>query len=42
MKGKRPDYKYLKSLLLDVRDREDSNENLEWYELFINEQSDVA
>ena len=40
MKGKRPDYKYLKSLLFDIRNREDSNENMEWYEMYIAEQTD--
>ena len=42
MKGKRPDYKYLKSLLFDIRKREDSNENMEWYEMYVAEQTDQA
>eukprot|EP00347_Sterkiella_histriomuscorum_P013478 403364561 len=31
-KGKRPDYKYLKNLLIDIRKRDELSENLEWYD----------
>ncbi|CDW78849.1 serine threonine protein kinase [Stylonychia lemnae] len=35
---KRPDYKMLKNLLLDIRRRDDMSDNLEWYEEYMRQK----
>jgi hypothetical protein len=36
---KKPDYKYLKNLLNDVKVREELSPNLEWYEVHLQEMA---